>query len=507
MSQGVSCALATNVSPGTFTAPIITGTGASQPGAPGAIWYKFTPTTNGNLSINSCGGGSDTRLWIWSDSCGNLTLLGANDDFNGCISSGTNSVSIVNLASGNYAVTVTDLLGCTNSQSYNLQSQSNIQFNNTTTQVDCPGNTNGQITLSPTNGIAPYQFNWSSTATTNTLNNLSTGIYFCIVSDALACQKSFSDTLFTLSNLTTQVNGTSIVCDSSSAGSVSLSATNGVLPYSYSWMNSAETTNTLQTIGPGLVAGIVTDGLNCQETVSFQINLTDLSATNQIVNVTCPGGQTGSINVIPQGGQEPYTYSWVDFTVNDSVITGINAGNYICSVQDQLGCSVSLQNVVYEPFPWTINAVITPEIFGLDGVINLGVSGATPTYTYSWSSGQSTNDLTQISGGEYYMTMTDSEGCQVVDTFQVDSQVSISEFTKGETKLYPNPNDGSFNLSIQEGEIRNIYDTYGRSIPFEVEETHSTKNKVQLNQPLPGVYYLEIVHENEQVETIRFEVF
>ncbi len=443
--------------------------------------------SNGSIAVHATGGNGN-YVYAWTPT-------------------NSNSVSIVNLATGIYAVTVTDQLGCTNSQSYTLQSQSNILFNNTTTQIDCAGNMNGEITISPSNGIAPYQFNWSNTATTNALSNLGNGIYSCNISDALACQKSFSDTIFTLSNLNVQISGTNIVCDSSSAGSVSLSAANGVLPYSYSWMNSLETTNTLQTIGPGLVAGIVTDGLNCQDTISFQINLTDLSATSQIISVTCPGGQTGSINVSAQGGNAPYTFNWVDFTVNDSLISGIGAGNYICTVEDQLGCTVSLQNVVYEPFSWTINAVITPEFFGLDGAINLGVSGATPPYTYSWSSGQSTNDLSQIAGGLYIVTITDSEGCQIVDTFQVDSQVSISAFTKGETKLYPNPNDGSFNLSIEEGMIRNIYDTYGRSIPFEVEEIHSTKHEVHLNKVLPGIYYLQIVHENEQVETIRFEVF
>jgi len=417
------------------------------------------------------------------------------------------SISILNLVTGNYDVTVTDLLGCSTAQSFAIQSQSNILFNNATSQIDCAGNTNGQISLSPTNGIAPYQFNWSNMATTNTINNLGNGIYSCVISDALACQKSFTDTIFTLSNLTTQVMGTSVVCDSSSTGSVSLSTTNGVIPYSYSWMNSAETTNTLQTLGPGLVEGIVTDGLNCQDTVSFQINLTDLSATNQIVNVTCPGGQTGSVNVIPQGGQSPYTYNWVDFTVNDSIITGIGAGNYVCSVIDQLGCSVSLQNVVYEPFPWTINAVINPEIFGLDGGINLGVSGASPPYTYSWNTGQSTNDLANIPGGQYYVTITDSEGCQEVDTFQVDSQVYLTELLKGKTTLYPNPNDGRFYLTFESGSIRNIHDTYGRSIAFEVVEIHSKKHEIQLNQVLPGVYYLQIVYENEQTETIRFEVF
>lgn len=419
----------------------------------------------------------------------------------------SNSVSILNLATGSYSVTSTDLLGCIVSQSFTIQSQSNIQFNHTTTQNDCAGNTNGQITLSPFNGIAPYQFNWSNTAITNTNSNLGNGIYSCIISDALACQKSFMDTIFTLSNLITQVNGTSIVCDSSSAGSVSLSAANGILPYSYSWLNSLETTHTIQTIGPGLFEGIVTDGLNCQDTLSFQIYLTDFNATSQIVNVTCPGAQTGTINIQAQGGQEPYTYNWLDFALNDSIITGIGAGNYICSVQDQLGCSVPLQNVVYEPFPWTINAVITPEIFGLDGAINLGISGATPPYSYNWSSGQSTNDLSQIAGGIYFVTITDSEGCQEVDTFEVDSQVSIAEYMDGKTKLYPNPNNGYFNLSMEQGTFITIFDTYGRRIAFELEEVHSVKHEVRLNQVLPGVYYLQIVHENERSETIRFEVF
>jgi hypothetical protein len=226
-----------------------------------------------------------------------------------------------------------------------------------------------------------------------------------------------------------------------------------------------------------------------------------------MTDVTCPEGQTGSIHVQVQGGQAPYTYVWVDFTVNDSIVSGIGAGNYICSVQDQLGCTISLQNVVYEPFPWTINAVIEPEIFGLDGAINLGVSGASPPYTYSWNIGQSTNDLTQIAGGQFIVTITDSEGCQEVDTFQVDSQVYLSELFDEKMTLYPNPNDGSFYLSSEEGLISNICDAYGRQIAFEIAKIEPLKYEFYLKQALPGVYYLQILHENEQTETIRFEVF
>jgi hypothetical protein len=366
---------------------------------------------------------------------------------------------------------------------------------------------NGEIALSPSNGITPYQFNWNNAATANVISNLSNGVYSCTITDALGCQKSFSDTIFTLSNLTLQANGTSIVCDSNTVGTVNVSATNGVLPYSYSWMNSQETTNILQTLGPDSVQCIVSDGLNCQDTIGFQINLTDLQATSQITSVTCPGGQTGSISIQTQGGQAPYTYNWLDFPVNDPSIAGIGAGNYVCSVQDQSGCSVSIQNVVYEPFPWTINAVIDSEVFGLDGGINLGVSGANPPYSYSWSSGQTTNDITQIAGGAYYVTITDAAGCVEIDTFHVDSEVSITELANKGENLYPNPNNGHFKLAMENAAINDVIDTYGRSISFEVQKINSFIHEVRLSQSLPGIYYLRIVDESNRSEMIRFEVF
>lgn len=90
-AQGGTCATALPVTPGTFTAATLTGT-ASQPDGKVAGWYSFTPTSSGILSINSCGGGADTRLWIWTGSCSSLTAVANNDDGpTGCYSTGTSS--------------------------------------------------------------------------------------------------------------------------------------------------------------------------------------------------------------------------------------------------------------------------------------------------------------------------------------------------------------------------------------------------------------------------------
>jgi hypothetical protein len=94
-AQGLTCATASPVTPGTFTASTLIGT-PSTPGLNNATtqvaltagWYAYTPTSNGILNINSCSGGSDTRLWIWSGTCTALTAVANNDDFAGCISTG-----------------------------------------------------------------------------------------------------------------------------------------------------------------------------------------------------------------------------------------------------------------------------------------------------------------------------------------------------------------------------------------------------------------------------------
>ena len=54
--------------------------GASQSDATSAQWYRYTSPTNKTINIFSCNGGVDTRLWIYSGDCNNLTPIGNSDD-------------------------------------------------------------------------------------------------------------------------------------------------------------------------------------------------------------------------------------------------------------------------------------------------------------------------------------------------------------------------------------------------------------------------------------------
>jgi hypothetical protein len=84
---GDTCADAVVAGPGIYSdAAIIPGTGgATQAGATDALWYSYTPATDGLLSINSCASdpaGIDTRLYVYTDGCDTLTLVADDDD--GC---------------------------------------------------------------------------------------------------------------------------------------------------------------------------------------------------------------------------------------------------------------------------------------------------------------------------------------------------------------------------------------------------------------------------------------
>ncbi|NNE27570.1 MAG: hypothetical protein HKN09_12070, partial [Saprospiraceae bacterium] len=56
------------------------GNGASMPNAMHADWFYFTPNQDGTISLASCGEGEDTRVWIHTGTCGNLSYQAFSDD-------------------------------------------------------------------------------------------------------------------------------------------------------------------------------------------------------------------------------------------------------------------------------------------------------------------------------------------------------------------------------------------------------------------------------------------
>ncbi|MFH1321821.1 MAG: gliding motility-associated C-terminal domain-containing protein, partial [Bacteroidota bacterium] len=147
---------------------------------------------------------------------------------------------------------------------------------------------------------------------------------------------------------------TNVLCYGDSTGSVTVTPSGGITPYTYLWNDPDSQTDSIAT---GLSAGIhtitVTDSNGCILADSFNISepalLTAITgSTDASANSICDGTATVSAS----GGTPPYSYLWDDpGSQTTAIATGLCAGTYIITVTDSSGCSITDTTLVNEPLP------------------------------------------------------------------------------------------------------------------------------------------------------------
>lgn len=139
------------------------------------------------------------------------------------------------------------------------------------------------------------------------------------------------------------------------------------------------------------------------------------------VDTGCGAGCTGSINITPSGGSAPYTYVWNNNATTQN-LSSLCAGTYEVEVTDALGCSQT-ETINIASVGATINIVetITNESCdeSCDGVVNVSANGGTAPYTYAWSNGATTANLSSICDGSFIVTVTDNSGCSATKSITV----------------------------------------------------------------------------------------
>ncbi|MFN5355655.1 MAG: T9SS type A sorting domain-containing protein, partial [Bacteroidota bacterium] len=140
--------------------------------------------------------------------------------------------------------------------------------------------------------------------------------------------------------------------------------------------------------------------------------LVNTTITSQ-VNVLCFGNSTGSINLTVSGGKPPYLYNWSNgVTIQDP--SGLAAGTYTVTVTDANGSTSTISATITQPAAALSASTSGTNVlcFGnATGAADLSVSGGTTPYSYSWSTGATTEDLSGIVSGSYNVTVTDANGC------------------------------------------------------------------------------------------------
>jgi hypothetical protein len=347
--------------------------------------------TNGSATVTSVTGGTAPYSYLWSN---NATTS-----------------SINNLVKGNYSVAVTDANGCTDYGYIYINQTPNITVNTTPTPTTCT-QTNGAVTAFATGGTPPYTYQWSNNINTQSQNNIPGGFYSVIATDANGC----SGTGYANVSSSTPINATYTTTASSctsATGGASLSITGGAAPYTITWSTfPAQTGATLSNVASGNYGFHIVDANGCVRNGSVYVPPVNVITANiTAVPATCTSSN-GSLSVSALGGATPYSYSWSNSATTSS-ISNVPAGNYSVTITDNAGCSVTKSKYLSSTTPVSVGFATTQAscIYSNDGSTTAIPTGGTAPYTYSWSGGGNTQTLSNVATGNYWVTVTDANGC------------------------------------------------------------------------------------------------
>ncbi|MBD3636979.1 MAG: T9SS type A sorting domain-containing protein [Crocinitomicaceae bacterium] len=412
-------------------------------------------------------------------------------------STGDTGTSVTGLPAGPISVTITDDNGCTVTESgtVNLAGAASITLNSAT-DVSCNGMTDGAINVDITGGTTPYTFSWSNGASTEDITNVGAGTYTLTLTDDAGCTTVFTHTINEPPALTATLTIIDGQCGGNGDAQVAVSG--GANPYTYSW-STGGTGPFVSNLSAGPISVTVTDNNGCTVTESGTVtNNPDVSVSlTSSTDASCNAGNDGAIDVTVSGGTGPFTYSWSNGATTED-LSGVGAGTYTLTVTDDLGCTATLTETINEPTAISGSATTTDIISGSDGSVDLTVTGGTPPYTYNWTSGETTEDLSGLSlAGTYTCTITDANGCTTTVNAIVNSQLSIIEEGLKYMNIYPNPSHGTINILFTEKILVDItiYNSMGQSL-FTLSNNGDQSIAIDMNEFASGVYILNVKAED-----------
>ena len=226
-----------------------------------------------------------------------------------------------------------------------------------------------------------------------------------------------------------------------------------------SW-NTGQTTAYIDSLDVGTYYVDLYDSTrNCFHSDSASISapdtlLLDVSSSA----ILCFGDNSGTISAIVSGGMPVYQYNWSNMD-STATISNLAPGFYSLEVIDSLGCSVQADSIEISEPPQLVSSIVS---FWNDstgtcqgGAIALASGGVSPL-NYVWNTTPSTaNDTVNgLCEGTYTVTITDSNGCVVLDSVSILNTLSIEEIGIS-VLLYPNPTENHVTIVSQGSDLIN----------------------------------------------------
>lgn len=388
-----------------------------------------------------CFGNSSGSIFLnpTSDNPGGFTYLWS--------PGGQTSSFIENQPIGAYDVHVEDIKGCPKDSTITIGQPTLLTASITdTTHLQCNSDCSiGQAIVTPVGGTPPYTYQWFDASMTplpgytdSTASNLCAGFYSVQVTDANSCTTTISNLEITQPvALTVVTDVVDASCNGYLDGSVVVTPSGGIEPYTYVWEeagNPIGNDSLIENLPAGTYDYTVNDINSCEVSGSLTVNEPDtIEFVLSVTDIQCAGDGNGQAEVLnPTGGDGNYAYEWKD---NSGTIIGTNptismlgTGNYTITVLDGNSCFATVDFSIQEPLPITlVLSADSASCFGVDdGAVNVVATGGTiaADYIYAWVDGGgapvgNTANVSDLFAGLYTVTVTDDNGCSASDFIEV----------------------------------------------------------------------------------------
>ncbi len=452
--SGGTAATATGLTAGIYTCTITDATGCS-----GTRTVNITQPTALASSVSSqtnvsCNGGTNGAATV--------SVSGGTPGYTySWAPSGGTAASITGRAFGTYTCTITDVNGCSQTQTVSLTQPTVIASSVTSqTNISCNSGNNGAATISVSGGTPGYTYSWApSGGIAASISGRAAGTYTCTITDANSCTRtqtvSLTQPTVIASSVTSQTN---VSCNGGNNGAATVSVSGGTPGYTYSWSPSGGTAATASGLIAGTYTCTITDANSCTRTQTVlltQPTVIASSVTSQ-TNVSCNGGNTGAASISVSGGAPGYTYLWAPSGGTTATISGRTAGTYTCTITDANSCTRTQTVSLTQPTAIASSVASQTNVScngGNNGAATVSVSGGTPGYTYSWApSGGTAVSITGRTFGTYTCTITDVNGCTQTQTVSLTQPAVLASTVSSQTNVSCNGgSNGVATISVSGG--------------------------------------------------------
>ncbi len=396
----------------------------------------------------------------------------------------TPSITVSPTSTTVYTVTATAAGGCSSTNSAIVTVNQSVAVVGPDVTI-CSGEST-TLDASASTGTGPLTYNWSNglgSGPSHIITPSATNTYYVTVTSS-GCTDSASVTV-NVTNIPSvavlPLNPT--ICE----GSIELSATGAT---NYTWSPAtglSSTTGATVTASPSATTTytVIGDTQGCTGSATVNVTVITISATANSSDAHC-GHSDGSATATTSGTcPQSWSYLWNSTPAQNTITaTNLPAGNYIITVSCASCIATATATVSNLPSPSVSITSITNTICGYaNGGATASVSGGTPGYSYSWSNGQTGQNLTNVVAGTYNITITDANGCNAFNTVTITGAPGPSAIISSISEICDRAN-GSTEVTIS-----------GGSAPYTYLWSNDSTNSITTGLTA-GNYYVTVTDNN-----------